>query len=139
MSRSKLLLASAICVAIGAVGIAFEIRDHGFSRAVVLGITAGALIDAMLAIVIWRNWNRRLTKAERREMTHVRRATGSFAPLAAGIGTVITVAFGAGSGSANVFFYSALYALLSLGALLAVPIALARKDLIETGVLENED
>jgi len=139
MSRAKLLLAIAICVVIGVVGLASEIRDHGFSRAVILGITAGVLIDAMLAFAIWRNWNRRLTKAEQREMTNSWRKVGSFVPFAAGIGALITLTLGAGSGNLNVFIYSAGFALLFPGALLAVPIALARKDLFEAGALEDKN
>ena len=139
MSRAKLLLAIAICVAIGVVGLVFEIRDHGFSRAVILGITAGLLIDAMLAFGIWRNWNRRATKAEQREIANSWRRVGSFVPLAAGIGALITLTLGAGSGNLNVFIYSAVFALLFPGALLAVPIAFARKDLFAASALEDKD
>jgi len=89
MSRAKLSLASLIGIAMGGVIIATKIHDYGFSRAVVLGISTGALITGVLAFFVRRNWYRRLTDADQREVRKNMRMVRVLVPLTVGIGAMI--------------------------------------------------
>jgi len=108
-----------------------KIHDYGFSRAVVLGISTGALITGVLAFFVRRNWYRRLTDADQREVRKNMRMVRVLVPLTVGIGAMISVAFRAVGGDARTYVLSSLSALFVGSAILCIPI-LFRKDIWET-------
>ena len=132
MSRAKLSLASLVCIVLGGVVIATKIHDYGLSRAVVLGISSGALVTAVLAFFVWRNWNSRLTETDQRKVRKSMRLLSVLVLLTAGIGAAISVVLRAVGGDVQTYALSFLSALMIGGGILCIPIVLARKDILET-------